>query len=100
MVMNGFSPYGPSKAALEAAAVIWAKDLAGTDVTVNTLLPGGPGRSPRPVHMGAPEVMAAPIRWLSSTASDGVTGRHFIAKAWDSAPPLAEAAKKARASEG
>jgi hypothetical protein len=35
-----------------------------------------------------------PIRWLISTASDGVTGRRFIAKAWDSALPLAEAARK------
>jgi hypothetical protein len=47
-----------------------------------------------------PEVMAAPIRWLISTASDGATGRRFIAKAWDSALPLAEAAKKAGASAG
>jgi 3-oxoacyl-[acyl-carrier protein] reductase len=30
MMMEGFSPYGPSKAALEAATVVWAKDLAGT----------------------------------------------------------------------
>jgi NAD(P)-dependent dehydrogenase (short-subunit alcohol dehydrogenase family) len=78
-IMDGFSPYGPSKAALEAATIIWARDLAGTDVTVNALLPGGP---------------------LISTASDGVTGRRFIVKAWDSALPLAEAAKKAGASAG
>jgi NAD(P)-dependent dehydrogenase (short-subunit alcohol dehydrogenase family) len=37
----GFSPYGPSKAALESETVIWAQDLAGTGVTVNGLLPGG-----------------------------------------------------------
>ena len=37
----GFSPYGPSKAALESETVIWAADLAGTGVTVNALLPGG-----------------------------------------------------------
>ncbi len=30
MMMDGFSPYGPSKAALESATVIWSKDLAGT----------------------------------------------------------------------
>jgi NAD(P)-dependent dehydrogenase (short-subunit alcohol dehydrogenase family) len=108
MVMDGFSPYGPSKAALEAATVIWARDLAGTDVTVNALLPGGPGNTrmiplaevPDRSTLVQPEVMAAPIRWLISTASDGVTGRRFIAKAWDSALPLAEAAKKAGASAG
>jgi NAD(P)-dependent dehydrogenase (short-subunit alcohol dehydrogenase family) len=37
----GFSPYGPSKAALESETVIWAQDLAGTGVTVNAILPGG-----------------------------------------------------------
>src|SRR5262249_4391551 len=45
MMMEGFSPYGPSKAALEAATVIWAKDLAGTGVTVNALAPGGPANT-------------------------------------------------------
>ena len=38
---RGFSPYGPSKAALESATIIWAQDLAGSGVTVNALLPGG-----------------------------------------------------------
>ncbi len=37
----GFSPYGPSKAALESETIIWSQDLAGTGVTVNALLPGG-----------------------------------------------------------
>jgi NAD(P)-dependent dehydrogenase (short-subunit alcohol dehydrogenase family) len=37
----GFSPYGPSKAALESETIIWAQDLAGTAITVNSLLPGG-----------------------------------------------------------
>lgn len=42
MRRRGFSPYGPSKAAMESATVIWAQDLADTGVTVNALLPGGP----------------------------------------------------------
>ena len=37
----GFSPYGPSKGAVESETIIWAQDLAGTGVTVNSLLPGG-----------------------------------------------------------
>ena len=41
MRRRGFSPYGPSKAALESATIIWAQDLAGSGVTVNALLPGG-----------------------------------------------------------
>ncbi len=37
----GFSPYGPSKAALASETLIWAHDLYGTRITVNALLPGG-----------------------------------------------------------
>ena len=40
MRRRGFSPYGPSKAALEAETIIWAQDLEGTGVTVNALRPG------------------------------------------------------------
>jgi 3-oxoacyl-[acyl-carrier protein] reductase len=103
MVMEGFSPYGPSKAALEAATVIWSRDLADTGVTVNALLPGGPGNTrmipvdevPDRSKLVQPEVMIAPIVWLMSPQSDGVTGRRFIAKEWD--PALAASAAVARA---
>lgn len=101
----GFSPYGPSKAALEAETAIWAGDLEGTGVTVNALLPGGitdTGMVPaeasvraRPGVMLDPSIMVAPLKWLASEASDGVTGRRFIAKDWDSKLPAAEATKKA-----
>jgi 3-oxoacyl-[acyl-carrier protein] reductase len=103
MVMDGFSPYGPSKAALEAATVIWSKDLADTGVTVNALLPGGPGNTrmiPLEDKLVQPEVMMAPIVWLMSEKSNGVTGRRFIAKEWDPALPPSAAAKKAGAPAG
>ena len=35
------SPYGVTKAAIEAETLIWAQDLKGTGVTVNSLIPGG-----------------------------------------------------------
>ena len=68
MVLEGFSPYGPSKAALEAATVIWSKDLAHTGVTVNALVPGGPGNTrmvpqteaPDRATLVQPEAMMAP----------------------------------------
>jgi NAD(P)-dependent dehydrogenase (short-subunit alcohol dehydrogenase family) len=41
MRRKGFTPYGPSKAALESMSVIWAKELEGTGITLNVLLPGG-----------------------------------------------------------
>ena len=91
MMMDGFSPYGPSKAALESSTVIWAKDLGGTGVTVNALAPGGPANT-RMIPKSEvddrstliqPEVMMAPIVWLMSARSDGVSGRRIIAKEWD-----------------
>jgi 3-oxoacyl-[acyl-carrier protein] reductase len=99
MMMDGFSPYGPSKAALESATVIWAKDLASTGVTVNALLPGGPANtrmipdtevSDR-TSLIQPQVMDAPIVWLLSSQSDGVTGRRIVAKDWDERRLLSEA---------
>jgi 3-oxoacyl-[acyl-carrier protein] reductase len=93
MVMEGFSPYGPSKAALEAATVIWAKDLAGSGVTVNALVPGGPANT-RMIPLSEvsdrstliqPEVMIAPISWLMSRQADGVSNRRIIAKDWNAA---------------
>lgn len=91
----GFSPYGPSKAALEAATVIWSKDLDGTGVTVNALLPGGAANT-RMIpaqeisdrsRLVQPEVMGAPVLWLMSRASDGTSGRRFVASRWDASKP-------------
>src|SRR5258707_1569700 len=46
-MFNAGSPtYGPSKAALEALSAIMAKDLDGTGVTVNVLVPGGVTNTP------------------------------------------------------
>ena len=104
----GFSPYGPSKAALEAATVIWSKDLDGTGVTVNALLPGGAANT-RMIPAGEiqdrsrlvqPEVMAAPIVWLMSKASDGINCRRFVANKWDPRLPAAQAAEAAAAPAG
>ncbi len=108
MVAEAFSPYGPSKAAIEAATVVWSKDLAGTGVTANVLLPGGAGNTrmvpadevPDRASLVQPEVMMAPICWLMSGASDGVTGRRFIAKLWDAALDPRVAAEKAGAPAG
>lgn len=91
MRRRGFSPYGPSKAALESATIIWAQDLAGSGVTVNALLPGGPtltGMVPTTVpdevraKLLDPGIMVPPLLWLASTKSDGVTGQRFSAADW------------------
>lgn len=93
------SPYGVTKAAIEVETIIWAQDLAGTGVTVNSLLPGGAcdtraERSRGPVRGGAlldPEIMVPPLVWLASRASDGMTGGRYIAKHWSASAPLATA---------
>jgi NAD(P)-dependent dehydrogenase (short-subunit alcohol dehydrogenase family) len=104
MLAEGLSAYGASKSALEAATVSWSKDLAGSGVTVNVLVPGGPVETPgffppdapRPPRILRADVMAVPIVWLASPQSDGVTGCRFIARDWDLQLPVAEAANKCR----
>ena len=89
---GGFSPYGPSKAALESMTAIWAQDLGGTGVTVNALLPGGATQSgmipddiPQAVRdtMLAPEILVPPLLWLCSPDADSATGGRYDAKTWD-----------------
>ena len=104
MVRKSLSPYGPSKAFLEAASRIWAQDLAGNGVTVNVLLPGGavdtaadvtgvptPGRTFQPAS-----VMVPPILWLASDESNAHTGERFVASRWDENLPLVERIAAAR----
>ena len=105
MIRPGSPTYGPSKAALEAFSAIMAKDLDGTGVTVNVLVPGGVTNTPMvPEEAGfdrhdmiQPEVMAPPLVWLASGAAQGVTGRRFLAVHWDPKLPPAQAAEKAGA---
>jgi 3-oxoacyl-[acyl-carrier protein] reductase len=105
MLKAGFSPYGPSKAAIEAASSIWSKELAGTGVTVNVLVPGGPAdtRMIPPEDMAdrdklvRPEAMVPPLLWLVSTDADAVTGRRYQAKLWTPDIPAREAEKAAGA---
>jgi len=105
MIREGSPTYGPSKAALEAFSAIMAKDLAGTGVTVNVLVPGGVTNTPMvPPEAGfdraemiQPAVMAPPLNWLVSDAAAGVTGRRFLAVHWDPSLAPEEAAAKAGA---
>ncbi|HLJ23844.1 MAG TPA: SDR family oxidoreductase [Candidatus Acidoferrales bacterium] len=109
MRRQGFSPYGPSKAALESETIIWAQDLAGTGVTVNALLPGGAtdtGMVPPdvPLHLREkllhPDIMIPPLLWLVSESAGEVTGKRFVANLWDAALPPDQAAEKSSSTAG
>jgi 3-oxoacyl-[acyl-carrier protein] reductase len=106
MTRTGYSPYGPSKAALEAASQVWARDLADTGVTVNIFLPGGatdtallpdmPNKRGADGQLLSPELMRAPILWLCADESNGHSGERYIAKAWplDADPDTAASAAR------
>lgn len=103
MLEPSHTAYGMTKAAGEAFVAALATSLQPTGVTANVLLPGGPvatrmAASARdPAALLQPEIMAAPIAWLASDASDNVTGRRFIAAKWNAALTPAQAAQAASA---
>jgi NAD(P)-dependent dehydrogenase (short-subunit alcohol dehydrogenase family) len=78
MVRRGFSPYGPSKAALEAMTEVWAQELEGTGVAINLLLPGGatatgmvPDDVPEGVELLSPEIVVPGALYLAVTERSG-----------------------------
>jgi NAD(P)-dependent dehydrogenase (short-subunit alcohol dehydrogenase family) len=104
----GTHPYGASKAALEMATEVWAKDIAGTGVTINIVNPGAGANTPgmademremsregRAARLVEPDEMVPPLLYVVSREADGVNGYRFDANAWDASLPPAEAARKA-----
>ncbi len=102
MVRAGYTLYGASKAAAEAATAIMAEDLAGTGVTANVLVPGGvtdtrivpDGAGLERARLLRPEIMVPPLLWLVSPEAASITGRRFIAAHWDATLAPAAAAEK------
>ncbi|MGA2382615.1 MAG: SDR family oxidoreductase [Gemmatimonadales bacterium] len=91
MRRKGFTPYGPSKAALESMNEIWAQDLEGTGITMNLLLPGGatdtgmiPDSFPvaKRKELIDPAVMGPPAVYLASDEASGVNGQRIVAIEW------------------
>ena len=88
MTRQGFVPYGPSGAAVEALARVMAADLEGTAVRLNILLPGGAtatGMVPdeiaaeRRAALLDPMIMGPPIVWLASDEASGVHNERIVA---------------------
>jgi 3-oxoacyl-[acyl-carrier protein] reductase len=103
----GSSPYGPSKAALEMATEIWAKELAGTGVTANIVNPGSGANTPGMAEewragsrngtmplLLEPEAMVAPLLFVVSDEANEVNGYRFDANSWDGTLPPALAARR------
>lgn len=99
-------PYGPSKAALEALTAVMAEELEGTGVTANVLVPGGRANTRMIPNDGVfvdrsllvqPDVMAAPIAWLASDASNHINNMRFRGALWDPDVPVEDAIEAAGA---
>jgi 3-oxoacyl-[acyl-carrier protein] reductase len=108
MNRTGTHPYGATKAALEMATEVWAKDVAGTGLTVNIVNPGAGANTPgmaeemrqasregKVPRLVEPDEMVPPLLYVVSREADAVNGYRFDANAWDVRLPAAEAAKKA-----
>ena len=104
----GTHPYGASKAALEMATEVWAKDTEGTGLTINIVNPGAGANTPgmaeemramsrdgRADRLVEPDEMVPPLLYVVSREADKVNGYRFDANAWDAALPPAEAARRA-----
>jgi NAD(P)-dependent dehydrogenase (short-subunit alcohol dehydrogenase family) len=96
-------PYGAAKAALESMSAVYAKELDGSGITVNVLVPGGPTDTPLIAdesgwprdQMLRPEIMGPPTAWLVSDEAKTFSGRRITAARWDKNLPAAEAAARA-----
>ena len=105
MYREGMSPYGPSKAGHEALMALMSRELEGTGVTANVLVPGGttdtnilPSDAPFDRDLLIrPEVMQDPVVWLASEASNDVNGQRFLARLWDESLPIDQRLEKAGA---
>ncbi|MCH7713321.1 MAG: SDR family NAD(P)-dependent oxidoreductase [Chloroflexi bacterium] len=105
MFRLGVTPYGPSKAGHEAFIALMSRELEGTGVTANVLVPGGATNTnllPANTVLDRsaiiqPEIMRSPVVWLASEQSDGINGQRFIAQFWDESLPLEQRIEKAGA---
>ena len=104
----GTHPYGASKAALEMATEVWAKEAEGTGLTINIVNPGAGANTPgmaeemremsregRAARLVEPDEMVPPLLYVVSREADRVNGWRFDANLWDAALPPAEAARRA-----
>ena len=89
------SPYGASKAALEMATEVWAKEVEETGLTINIVNPGAGANTPgmaeemrrmsregRAARLVEPDEMVPPLLFVVSREADKVHGYRFDANTW------------------
>ncbi len=104
----GTHPYGATKAALEMATEVWAKETEATGLTINIVNPGAGANTPgmaeemrrmsregRAARLVEPTEMVPPLLYVVSPAADRVNGWRFDANLWDATLPPSEAARRA-----
>ena len=104
----GTHPYGASKAALEMATEVWAKETEGTGLTINIVNPGAGANTPgmaeemramsrdgRAARLVEPDEMVPPLLYVVSREADTVNGWRFDANLWDPSLRPTEAARRA-----
>ena len=105
MYRQGLCPYGPSKASHEAFIALMSRELEGTGVTANVLIPGGTTDTnliPQNIvsertTLIKPQVMNAPAVWLASEESGSSNGQRIIAYNWDETLPIGQRLEKSSA---
>lgn len=91
MMRTGYAPYGVSKAVLESWSLMLARELDGSGITVNVVIPGGPADTQMVLDeegldrstLIPPALMAPPMLGLFTEAGATVTGQRFLAVDWD-----------------
>lgn len=101
MHRSAITPYGPSKAAVEAATIAWAEAMFGSGITFNALSPGGLVNTKFATGEIAgkgldPKIIGPVAVWLASEASNDTTGCRFVAELWDGTLPVDKAAEGCR----
>jgi NAD(P)-dependent dehydrogenase (short-subunit alcohol dehydrogenase family) len=91
MLRPGYAPYGTAKAVLESYSLMLSRELEGTGITVNVVLPGGPTDTQMVLDeegldrstLIQPAMMAPMMLGLLTEEGGTVTGRRFLAVDWD-----------------
>lgn len=113
MNQPGGSPYGPSKAALEMASEIWAKNVEGTGLAIAIVNPGAGAntlgmaqemrdwsREGKVARLVEPEDMVPPLLWVVNAPTARVNGKRYDANTWIKGIDPAESAAKTERNVG